>query len=53
MPQMAPLMWLSLFIFFLMIYLLFNIINYFSYITLNKKSSDNKTLLKSESLWKW
>nr|APT41563.1 ATP synthase F0 subunit 8 [Trichophoromyia ininii] len=53
MPQMAPLMWLSLFIFFLVMYLMFNIINYFSYITLNKSESNNKSLKMSESTWKW
>nr|APT41511.1 ATP synthase F0 subunit 8 [Nyssomyia flaviscutellata] len=53
MPQMAPLMWLSLFIFFLMMYLLFNIMNYFSYIITSKNETLNKSLSKSESNWKW
>nr|YP_009132585.1 ATP synthase F0 subunit 8 [Nyssomyia umbratilis]AKA63227.1 ATP synthase F0 subunit 8 [Nyssomyia umbratilis] len=53
MPQMAPLMWLSLFIFFLLMYLLFNIMNYFSYITLSKTEENNKVLQKTDSTWKW
>nr|APT41537.1 ATP synthase F0 subunit 8 [Pressatia choti] len=53
MPQMAPLMWLSLFIFFLLMYLLFNIINYFSYNIENKHQKDNNIINKSIFNWKW
>nr|APT41472.1 ATP synthase F0 subunit 8 [Evandromyia infraspinosa] len=53
MPQMAPLMWLSLFIFFLLMYLFFNIMNYFSYNMLNNNQS-KKTFLKQQTYnWKW
>nr|YP_010538723.1 ATP synthase F0 subunit 8 [Emarginoptyx trilucida]UYE92334.1 ATP synthase F0 subunit 8 [Emarginoptyx trilucida] len=51
MPQMAPLSWLNLFIFFMVIYMLFNIMNYFTLIYNNKnikKENMNKNIL-----WKW
>ncbi|YP_009170635.1 ATP synthase F0 subunit 8 (mitochondrion) [Phlebotomus papatasi] len=53
MPQMAPLMWLSLFLFFLVIYLFFNIINYFSFLPSSKKSESLSKLNKSSMNWKW
>nr|APT41589.1 ATP synthase F0 subunit 8 [Psathyromyia aragaoi] len=53
MPQMAPLMWFTLFIFFLMMFCFFNIMNYFSYITFNKKEINKKSLQKLTSNWKW
>nr|APT41459.1 ATP synthase F0 subunit 8 [Micropygomyia cayennensis] len=53
MPQMAPLMWLTLFIFFLMMYLLFNIMNYFSYIIESKTLTENKSINSSSLNWKW
>nr|APT41433.1 ATP synthase F0 subunit 8 [Brumptomyia travassosi] len=53
MPQMAPLMWLSLFMFFLSIYLLFNIMNYFSFIYSSKSVVETKNLIKPPFNWKW
>nr|APT41485.1 ATP synthase F0 subunit 8 [Viannamyia furcata] len=53
MPQMAPLMWLSLFIFFLMMYCLYNIMNYYSYIIQNKSENNSKSLTTPQSSWKW
>nr|WRO45131.1 ATP synthase F0 subunit 8 [Habronychus sp.] len=53
MPQMAPLSWLNLFIFFIMIFLMFNSLNYFYY---NKSfTSKEKTIktLKNKMSWKW
>nr|ARH54237.1 ATP synthase F0 subunit 8 [Cteniopus sp. AH-2016] len=51
MPQMAPLSWLTLMIFFSMILIMFNIVNYYSmiYIIKQKKMSIKKT----EKNWKW
>nr|ALO76448.1 ATP synthase F0 subunit 8 [Asthenopholis sp. AST01] len=51
MPQMAPLNWLSLFIIFCMTLLLFNSVNYFSFIYPIK----TKTIKKAFSTinWKW
>nr|YP_010946274.1 ATP synthase F0 subunit 8 [Allacta hainanensis]WGO56992.1 ATP synthase F0 subunit 8 [Allacta hainanensis] len=52
MPQMMPLSWLTLFIFFMMIFMLFNIMNYFTKIMVN--NINNKMKLNSKSLmWKW
>nr|YP_009024415.1 ATP synthase F0 subunit 8 [Massicus raddei]AGO01997.1 ATP synthase F0 subunit 8 [Massicus raddei] len=51
MPQMAPLNWLTLYIFFFMIFMLFNMINYYSFFYTVKKDLIKK---KSTSLnWKW
>nr|YP_010946677.1 ATP synthase F0 subunit 8 [Malaccina discoidalis]WGO57395.1 ATP synthase F0 subunit 8 [Malaccina discoidalis] len=52
MPQMMPLNWLSLYFFFCLILMMFNFMNYFSFIpTYNKHSmklNNNKSLN-----WKW
>nr|UPX88580.1 ATP synthase F0 subunit 8 [Panorpa communis] len=53
MPQMAPINWLSLFIMFSIILLLFNVMNFYSYLP---KSPDSKKINKISSLslnWKW
>nr|UYC28885.1 ATP synthase F0 subunit 8 [Medeopteryx sp.] len=51
MPQMAPLSWLNLFMFFITIFMLFNIMNYFSltYKNNNIKKENNKKIIT----WKW
>nr|YP_010326833.1 ATP synthase F0 subunit 8 [Xanthodes intersepta]UNP54082.1 ATP synthase F0 subunit 8 [Xanthodes intersepta] len=53
MPQMMPINWLISFFFFLTIFLIFNIMNY--YIYNNKISNKNKNLnFKLKNLyWKW
>uniref|UniRef100_UPI0030E07679 ATP synthase F0 subunit 8 n=1 Tax=Monochamus guttulatus TaxID=2079363 RepID=UPI0030E07679 len=51
MPQMAPLNWLMLFMFFILIFLLFNIMNYYSYNYNIKISKKSKYLLTYN--WKW
>nr|YP_010737650.1 ATP synthase F0 subunit 8 [Themus regalis]WEQ71787.1 ATP synthase F0 subunit 8 [Themus regalis] len=52
MPQMAPLSWLNLFIFFITVFLIFNSLNYFFY---NKPSlsHDKTSIKKMKSSWKW
>nr|AXS66321.1 ATP synthase F0 subunit 8 [Staphylinoidea sp. 3 KM-2017] len=52
MPQMAPMNWLTLFIFFVLIFMLFNSINYFSFLYTPSpfKAPENKKMLMS---WKW
>nr|WRO44939.1 ATP synthase F0 subunit 8 [Cyrebion gracilicornis] len=52
MPQMAPLSWLNLFIFFISVFLIFNSLNYFYF---NKPSlSNNKKMFnKVKTNWKW
>nr|WAM61666.1 ATP synthase F0 subunit 8 [Athyma opalina] len=53
MPQMMPINWIFSFIFFIMIFITFNIMNYFifnfkniNYIPQNKK-------MKNDFSWKW
>nr|YP_010713121.1 ATP synthase F0 subunit 8 [Rhodesiella elegantula]WDA93987.1 ATP synthase F0 subunit 8 [Rhodesiella elegantula] len=53
MPQMAPINWLFLFIMFTVIFLLFNMMNYYSILPTSPKS-DKKNEFKSNSFnWKW
>nr|QTC08126.1 ATP synthase F0 subunit 8 [Parachauliodes buchi] len=52
MPQMAPLNWLILFIFFTILFIIFNIMNYYIYSP--NLNSTSKLNLKNYSLtWKW
>nr|YP_010715728.1 ATP synthase F0 subunit 8 [Hermya beelzebul]WDE73955.1 ATP synthase F0 subunit 8 [Hermya beelzebul] len=54
MPQMAPIAWLSLFIMFSIIFMIFNMMNYYSYNTFLPKLNSNKKLMMISSLnWKW
>nr|AVN67361.1 ATP synthase F0 subunit 8 [Byrsotria sp. B018] len=51
MPQMMPLSWLSMYMFFIITLMLFSLINYFSFIINPLPSSK---IIKIESLsWKW
>nr|YP_010049249.1 ATP synthase F0 subunit 8 [Promethis valgipes]QPL15584.1 ATP synthase F0 subunit 8 [Promethis valgipes] len=51
MPQMAPLNWLSLMIMFILVMMLFNIVNYYSFTYQIKQKSDS--IKKQEINWKW
>nr|YP_010191935.1 ATP synthase F0 subunit 8 [Tanypus punctipennis]QZM06604.1 ATP synthase F0 subunit 8 [Tanypus punctipennis] len=56
MPQMAPISWLILFMVFSMTLVLFNILNYYSFLPKTPTTSDEKTKnnIKLNSLnWKW
>nr|WKU83745.1 ATP synthase F0 subunit 8 [Allograpta obliqua] len=53
MPQMAPISWLSLFIFFSIIFILFNVMNYFIYIPTSSKSKNFKKINTISMNWKW
>nr|AVN67287.1 ATP synthase F0 subunit 8 [Blaberus peruvianus] len=51
MPQMMPLSWLTLYMFFILMLMLFSFINYFSVISY---PSTLKKFIKINSLhWKW
>nr|YP_010397619.1 ATP synthase F0 subunit 8 [Galerucella nipponensis]YP_010483415.1 ATP synthase F0 subunit 8 [Galerucella birmanica]UQJ77622.1 ATP synthase F0 subunit 8 [Galerucella nipponensis]UVV35475.1 ATP synthase F0 subunit 8 [Galerucella birmanica] len=51
MPQMMPLYWLSLMLFFIMIYFLFNNMNYFNFFYNIKNKKNLK--IKLNYNWKW
>nr|QBF44158.1 ATP synthase F0 subunit 8 [Simulium quinquestriatum] len=56
MPQMAPISWLSLFILFSMIFMLFNIMNYFCIVfapSMNMEDSKTSQLTPPSLNWKW
>nr|AML25773.1 ATP synthase F0 subunit 8 [Hydrophilidae sp. BMNH 1274306] len=52
MPQMAPINWLILFIMFIMIFILFNSMNYFSFKYPTKTFLSHK-MNKNIFNWKW
>nr|ASM41812.1 ATP synthase F0 subunit 8 [Eutetrapha metallescens] len=51
MPQMAPLSWLTLMFFFIMIFFIFNIMNFymFNYTPKEQKKIKSQTIFN----WKW
>nr|AXS65332.1 ATP synthase F0 subunit 8 [Curculionoidea sp. 9 KM-2017] len=51
MPQMAPLWWTSLYMFFLSTYFIMNTSVYFSF--LYKPISKKNNFLKEKTYWKW
>nr|YP_011015317.1 ATP synthase F0 subunit 8 [Silesis erberi]UPP55782.1 ATP synthase F0 subunit 8 [Silesis erberi] len=51
MPQMAPLSWLNLFMFFIIIFLILNSLNYFSFIYSNSQAKSSPKM--SPINWKW
>nr|ANJ70299.1 ATP synthase F0 subunit 8 [Acilius sulcatus] len=52
MPQMAPMNWLFLYIFFSMIFILFNFLNYYLFL-IYKQELTSKKFFKSMLNWKW
>nr|YP_009743774.1 ATP synthase F0 subunit 8 [Parallelia stuposa]QIE12505.1 ATP synthase F0 subunit 8 [Parallelia stuposa]UIF93643.1 ATP synthase F0 subunit 8 [Parallelia stuposa] len=53
MPQMMPINWLMSFFFFICIFLIFNIMNYYIY-NININNTDNKLNIKKKNInWKW
>nr|AYW52632.1 ATP synthase F0 subunit 8 [Elateridae sp. JWH-2018] len=51
MPQMSPLLWINLFIFFIMVFLIFNSLNYFSFSYKPQTMAPSST--KKMINWKW
>nr|AYW52159.1 ATP synthase F0 subunit 8 [Lamiinae sp. 4 ACP-2013] len=51
MPQMAPLNWLTLFIFFISIFFIFNIMNFYMFNYSPKEQKSKKSLITFN--WKW
>nr|YP_009317197.1 ATP synthase F0 subunit 8 [Stathmopoda auriferella]AOX13380.1 ATP synthase F0 subunit 8 [Stathmopoda auriferella] len=53
MPQMMPINWIISFIFFISIFIMFNILNYYNFnlkINLNNKNLEKKKIFL---FWKW
>nr|QNE85691.1 ATP synthase F0 subunit 8 [Phaonia tuguriorum] len=53
MPQMAPISWLSLFIIFSISFMIFCMMNYFSYNPLMPKFSSTSIKSMNSYNWKW
>nr|AVN68108.1 ATP synthase F0 subunit 8 [Carbrunneria paramaxi] len=52
MPQMMPMNWLLLYIFFILLFMMFNLLNYYSHIPTSPSISEKIILIKI-SIWKW
>nr|QXG19017.1 ATP synthase F0 subunit 8 [Chymomyza costata] len=53
MPQMAPLSWLLLFIIFSFAFIMFCLLNYYSYMPSLPKSKSLKNINLNSMNWKW
>nr|AVE15547.1 ATP synthase F0 subunit 8 [Mantidae JZ-2017] len=53
MPQMMPLNWLTLFSFFSITLMLFNLMNFYSSFNKSTFKNNNKTMLNKNLIWKW
>nr|YP_009537795.1 ATP synthase F0 subunit 8 [Parasarpa zulema]AYN60512.1 ATP synthase subunit 8 [Parasarpa zulema] len=53
MPQMMPINWIISFNFFLMIFIIFNIMNYFIFNYKNFNNNNKIKLKKNNFFWKW
>nr|YP_010248181.1 ATP synthase F0 subunit 8 [Gonodactylus smithii]YP_337839.1 ATP synthase F0 subunit 8 [Gonodactylus chiragra]ABA18051.1 ATP synthase F0 subunit 8 [Gonodactylus chiragra]QTK16222.1 ATP synthase F0 subunit 8 [Gonodactylus smithii]UEV86992.1 ATP synthase F0 subunit 8 [Gonodactylellus affinis] len=52
MPQMSPLLWLNLYVFFFLIFMLFVMMNYFTY-TPSMKEQETLKYEPHQMNWKW
>nr|YP_009261613.1 ATP synthase F0 subunit 8 [Tyspanodes striata]AKJ25913.1 ATP synthase F0 subunit 8 [Tyspanodes striata] len=53
MPQMMPINWIFSFFFFIMIFITFNIINYYIFIKKNNKNNYLFSKNNKNFYWKW
>nr|YP_009057644.1 ATP synthase F0 subunit 8 [Myrmeleon immanis]AHY39227.1 ATP synthase F0 subunit 8 [Myrmeleon immanis]AIT55813.1 ATP synthase F0 subunit 8 [Myrmeleon immanis] len=52
MPQMSPLSWWMLFLYFILLLILFSIMNYYIFFYLPQKTESTNIITKSMN-WKW
>nr|YP_010472648.1 ATP synthase F0 subunit 8 [Galerita orientalis]UVH65771.1 ATP synthase subunit 8 [Galerita orientalis] len=53
MPQMAPMNWLSLYIMFTVIFIMFNFLNYYLYLIKNNNNNKIENFMTKILNWKW
>nr|QBF44145.1 ATP synthase F0 subunit 8 [Corethrella condita] len=53
MPQMAPISWLILFIIFSITLIVFNILNYYSFLPTSSTKTQGKIIDNISMTWKW
>nr|QKQ14765.1 ATP synthase F0 subunit 8 [Coccidophilus cariba] len=53
MPQMAPLNWLTLFFYFIMMYFILNSCMYFSHYYIKSIKIFSKNFKMNSNIWKW
>nr|QRW36283.1 ATP synthase F0 subunit 8 [Graptodytes eremitus] len=52
MPQMAPMNWIILYMMFSIIFILFNFMNFYTFM-ITKNSNQKKNIFKKILNWKW
>nr|YP_010491885.1 ATP synthase F0 subunit 8 [Blenina donans]UWM92671.1 ATP synthase F0 subunit 8 [Blenina donans] len=53
MPQMMPINWMMSFMFFLLAYMMFNMLNYYIFEKKNQKKNNLMSLKLKNLNWKW
>nr|WRO45016.1 ATP synthase F0 subunit 8 [Cantharis brunneipennis] len=53
MPQMAPLSWLNLFVYFIIVFMIYNSLNYFYFNKPSIDQSQKNFKNKIKTTWKW
>nr|YP_009927086.1 ATP synthase F0 subunit 8 [Libellula angelina]AXZ70362.1 ATP synthase F0 subunit 8 [Libellula angelina] len=53
MPQMAPMSWILLFLFFSYMLVMINMMNYYLFTPKFKISKDMKNIISKSNNWKW
>nr|UTC33551.1 ATP synthase F0 subunit 8 [Ostrinia furnacalis]UTC33564.1 ATP synthase F0 subunit 8 [Ostrinia scapulalis] len=53
MPQMMPINWMLSLFFFIIIFIIFNIMNYYIFININNKNNYLFNNKKNNQIWKW
>nr|YP_009434365.1 ATP synthase F0 subunit 8 [Athetis lepigone]ATE89009.1 ATP synthase F0 subunit 8 [Athetis lepigone]ATE89022.1 ATP synthase F0 subunit 8 [Athetis lepigone]ATE89035.1 ATP synthase F0 subunit 8 [Athetis lepigone]ATE89048.1 ATP synthase F0 subunit 8 [Athetis lepigone]ATE89061.1 ATP synthase F0 subunit 8 [Athetis lepigone] len=53
MPQMMPINWMISFLFFLLVYLIFNIMNYYIFNKKKLNKNNNFSIKLKNFNWKW
>nr|YP_010952583.1 ATP synthase F0 subunit 8 [Acherontia styx]WMQ52929.1 ATP synthase F0 subunit 8 [Acherontia styx] len=53
MPQMMPINWIFSLLFFICIFIMFNIFNYYIYFSNLHSNNKKNKILKNNFFWKW
>nr|YP_010616639.1 ATP synthase F0 subunit 8 [Ampittia subvittatus]WAW79826.1 ATP synthase F0 subunit 8 [Ampittia subvittatus] len=53
MPQMMPINWIISLFLFILIFIIFNILNYYIFIIKSNKTDKNQNFKKNMFYWKW
>nr|YP_010116690.1 ATP synthase F0 subunit 8 [Iotaphora admirabilis]QPL16798.1 ATP synthase F0 subunit 8 [Iotaphora admirabilis] len=53
MPQMMPINWMMSFTMFIIIFILFNVMNYYIMLNFNNKNKNKNNFYMKNLIWKW